>query len=60
MRVMSEKNLLINRNLAKEQPVNDTKANINKTESVDEFAASFPEWDLLPPAIVVKRVRRNI
>jgi uncharacterized Zn finger protein (UPF0148 family) len=26
----------------------------------DIFASHFPDWDLLPPTIVIKRIRRNI
>lgn len=26
----------------------------------DEFAGAFPEWDLVPPLQVIKRVRRSL
>ncbi|WP_313341500.1 hypothetical protein [Lacrimispora sp.] len=26
----------------------------------DEFAGAFPEWDLVPPLQVIKRVRRTL
>lgn len=31
-----------------------------KQPVVDEFAASFPDWDLVPPLQVIKRVRRSL
>lgn len=27
---------------------------------IDEFAASFPDWNLVPPLQVIKRVRRSL
>lgn len=27
---------------------------------VDEFASAFPDWNLVPPLQVIKRVRRSI
>ncbi len=31
-----------------------------KEPVVDEFAAAFPEWNLVPPLQVIKRVRRGL
>jgi hypothetical protein len=29
-------------------------------QQIDEFAAAFPEWNLVPPMQVIKRVRRSL
>ncbi len=34
--------------------INDKKS----SQHDDEFASSLPQWDLLPPTAVIKRVRR--
>lgn len=31
-----------------------------KKQEKDEFAGAFPQWDLLPPLQVIKRVRRSL
>lgn len=54
---MDNNNLPINRHAVKNSEVGNKKDNNEK--AADEFAAAFPEWDLVPPAVVVKRVRRR-
>lgn len=41
-----------NTSLEEEQKLDSTNA--------DEFAAAFPEWDLVPPLQVIKRVKRSL
>ncbi|GAA0725304.1 hypothetical protein GCM10008905_20440 [Clostridium malenominatum] len=53
-------NLPINRNVMKNTEVNKDSDNNKMESTTDDFAAAFPEWDLTPPAVVVKRVRRGI
>lgn len=57
---MDNKNLPVNRHIIKEKEIiNDVvKDKIENTKN--DFAAVFPEWGLMPPAVVVKRVRRGI
>ncbi len=31
-----------------------------KKQAADEFAVAFPEWNLVPPFQVIKRVRRSL
>ncbi|MFL0165284.1 hypothetical protein [Candidatus Clostridium helianthi] len=57
---MENNNLPINRHIAKNAQVHDDKDNNKKEVTINDFAAAFPEWDLTPPAVVVKRVRRGI
>ena len=43
--------------------VNERKSSLeNKTNNSieDQFASAIPEWNLVPPAIVIKRVKRTI
>lgn len=51
-------NLPINRNVMKNAEVSKDSDNNKKESTTNDFAAAFPEWDLKPPAVVVKRVRR--
>lgn len=37
----------------------NTDSRLNAQEK-DEFAGAFPEWDLVPPLQVIKRVRRSL
>lgn len=41
------------------KPVQSQQVNY-KSESLDEFASNLPDWNLLPPQMIIKRVRRNI
>lgn len=56
---MSDNNFVVNRNIIKNKPVEEEKSSV-QVKPIDEFASAFPEWDLVPPAVVVKRIRRNI
>lgn len=56
---MDNNNLIVNRNAAKKTEA-QTSADSKGEEIKDEFASAFPSWDLTPPAVVVKRVRRKI
>ena len=40
------------------QPV--VQAQSNNTYDGSVFASQFPQWDLQPPAVMVRRVRRSI
>lgn len=40
------------------QPIIQTPSPLKYDESA--FASQFPEWDLQPPAVMVRRVRRSI
>jgi len=44
--------------------VNERKTSIenhsNNNNIEDQFASALPEWNLVPPAIVIKRVKRSI
>ncbi|MPM68134.1 hypothetical protein SDC9_115065 [bioreactor metagenome] len=52
--------MIVNRKLIKDIERSNDLDN-NKVESkTNDFAAAFPKWDLMPPAVVVKRVRRKI
>jgi hypothetical protein len=57
---MNDNDLPINRNLIKKYPAQEEKDDTINAKPIDEFASAFPKWDLLPPAILVKKVRRNI
>ncbi|GAA0742238.1 hypothetical protein [Clostridium oceanicum] len=57
---MNNNNLPINRHAMKENKVQNDERNNNSEKSINDFASVFPEWDLTPPAVVVKRVRRKI
>ncbi|GEM_PF-2725314 len=57
---MNDNGLPINRNLIKKYPAQEEKNDGINARPIDELASAFPEWDLLPPAILVKRIRRNI
>lgn len=35
-------------------------ANNSVEEEMSEFASGLPGWDLLPPQVIVRRVKRNI
>lgn len=37
----------------------DGNSQVN-VQGKDEFAGAFPEWDLVPPLQVIKRVRRSL
>lgn len=37
----------------------DGNSRLNVQET-DEFAGAFPEWDLVPPLQVIRRVRRSL
>lgn len=37
----------------------EKKSSSLKDLSDNDFAAAFPEWDLVPPLQVIKRVRRG-
>lgn len=39
---------------------NSAASGQNEKSSLDEFASALPQWDLLPPAMVIRRVKRNI
>lgn len=57
---MDNNNLPINRHAMKNSEVQKNTDNNKNERIINDFAASFPEWDLIPPAVVVKRVRRGI
>lgn len=43
--------------------VNERKSSIENQSNnniEDQFASALPEWNLVPPAIVIKRVKRSI
>lgn len=57
---MDNNNVPINRNAMKKSEVQNDSVNNKSETKTNDFAAAFPEWDLTPPAVVVKRVRRGI
>lgn len=42
----------------KKEEINQRTENLKKDN--DEFANAFPEWSLVPPSVLIKRVRRTI
>lgn len=46
-------NSVIQKQIATEQ-MNCNSTAVNE----DDFASAFPEWNLLPPSMVIKRVKR--
>lgn len=40
------------------QPINIEDINKDNSQKDNDFASSLPEWDLIPPYQVVKRVNR--
>jgi len=42
--------------------VNEKKSSLeNQTNNIeDQFASALPDWNLVPPAVVIKRVKRSI
>lgn len=57
---MDNNNVPINRHGVERSEVQNDRVN-NKCEiKINDFASGFPDWDLTPPAVVVKRVRRRI
>ncbi len=42
----------------KKEEINQRTENLKKDN--DEFANAFPEWNLVPPSVLIKRVRRTI
>lgn len=40
--------------------VNQDASKNYKVEDKNEFAAGLPAWDLLPPQVVIRRVKRSI
>ena len=57
---MDNNDLVINRHTIKKQEDCKCEDNNKNAKIIDDFAAAFPVWDLIPPAILVKRVRRGI
>mgnify|MGYP000903917923 CR=1 FL=1 len=55
-----DNNLPINRHTIKKQEAHNYESNNKNEKTTDVFAAAFPSWDLMPPAVPVKRVRRGI
>lgn len=56
---MDNNNLIVNRNAVKKTEAEISTDSKGK-EIKDEFASAFPSWDLTPPTVAVKRVRRKI
>lgn len=56
---MDNNNLIVNRKIVNDSEDHNDK-NKNKEETIGRFASVFPDWDLTPPAILVRRVRRKI
>lgn len=50
--------LLLNRHATKNSEGHKEIEVVNKEEK-DKLAASFPEWTLTPPTVLVRRVRRK-
>lgn len=57
---MDENNLIVNRKHSNITTNQSESTEITSGKIEDEFASAFPQWDLLPPAILIKRVRRGI
>ncbi|WFR58367.1 hypothetical protein QA584_04670 [Anaerocolumna sp. AGMB13025] len=47
------------KNKIEEKPVTE-KYNRGSQPITDEFAVAFPDWNLVPPLQVIKRVRRSL
>lgn len=67
-----EKKIILNHDSSEDKITESESADMNllmlKNEhsleelkvQAEEFAAGLPEWDLIPPQVVVRRVKRNI
>lgn len=42
----------------KEKGSFEQKSSLNSNQQLDEFASGLPSWDLVPPQMVIKRVKR--
>lgn len=49
-----------NTNINTIQSDKSSEDNFNVNQNGDELAGAFPEWDLLPAPVIIKRVRRSL
>lgn len=58
--MMDEKKIIITNENNPQNSVINNNVNVDKAAEVSEYAGELPNWDLLPPAVVIRRVKRSI